>query len=315
MRIGILGGTFDPAHKGHIYLAKKACAKLRLDKIIFIPSYLPPHKKGVKVTPAKDRFNMLKLAMQDNKKFKISDMEIRRRGRSYSVETLRRLRKKYGKKAELFFITGSDSLKELNKWKNLKEILTLCRFVVVERPGFKTSKPPKGFIFLKISAKDISATDIRGRIKSDKPLNNFLPDSVKRYIYRYKLYGVLAGLLFILLGNGLIYAGQDNSPAGTIIKSQEMIEREKTLREKLDKNEKMHLKKAIVTGVTLIDKEKIKEIIDPFKNHWISKNDIQLILDSITAAYKEKGYADKLGRISYKIRKTTLNIIITETSQ
>ena len=102
MRIGILGGTFDPVHKGHIYLAKKVCAKLRLDKIIFIPSYLPPHKIGVKVTSARHRFNMLKLAIHGNKKFKISDMEIRRKGRSYSVETLRRLRKKYARKQNYF---------------------------------------------------------------------------------------------------------------------------------------------------------------------------------------------------------------------
>lgn len=188
VKIGILGGTFDPVHNGHIYLAKKVCVKLRLDKIIFIPSYLPPHKKGVKVTSARHRFNMLKLAIQGNKKFKISDMEIKRKGRSYSVETLRRLRKRYGAAAELFFITGSDSLKELNKWKNLKEILTLCRFVVVERPGFKASKHPKGSIFLKISAKDISATEIRSKIGANKPLNRLMPAAVETYIYKYILY-------------------------------------------------------------------------------------------------------------------------------
>jgi nicotinate-nucleotide adenylyltransferase len=188
MKIGILGGTFDPVHNGHIYLAEKSCAKLQLDKIIFIPSYLPPHKKGIKVTSARHRFNMLKLAIQANKKFKISDMEIRRKGRSYSVETLRRLRKKYGAKAELFFITGSDSLRELDKWKNLAEILRLCRFVAVERPGFKINNPAKGVITLKINAKDISATDIRSRLQDVKPLNRLIPMHVKNYIDRYKLY-------------------------------------------------------------------------------------------------------------------------------
>jgi nicotinate-nucleotide adenylyltransferase len=188
MRIGILGGTFDPVHNGHIYLAEKVCAKLRLDKIIFIPSYLPPHKKGVKVTSARHRFNMLKLAILGNKKFKLSDMEIKRRGRSYSVETLRRLRKKYGAKAELFFITGSDSLKELNKWKNLGEILTLSKFVIVERPGFKIKNPPQGLVALKINAKNISSTDIRKGIKSGKSLRNLIPGEVMRYMYRHKLY-------------------------------------------------------------------------------------------------------------------------------
>jgi nicotinate-nucleotide adenylyltransferase len=313
MKIGILGGTFDPVHNGHIYLAEKACAKLRLDKIIFIPSYLPPHKKGTKVTPARDRFNMLKLAIRGNKKFKISDMEIKRKGRSYSVETLRRLRKKYGAKAELFFITGSDSLKELNKWKNLPEILRLCRFVVVKRPCFKANNAPGGVIMLKISAKNISATDIRARIRTDKPINRLTPGFVQNYICRHKLYGILIAL-FLIFGANIAYSSQDTS-ASTITRSQEMIEKEKFLREKIDKDDKVYLKKAIATGVTLIDKEKIKEIIEPFKNHWISKNDIQIILDSITAAYKEKGYADKLGSVSYKIRKNTLNIIIMEISQ
>lgn len=189
MRIGILGGTFDPVHNGHIYLAKKACLKLRLDRLIFIPTYLPPHKKGIKITSARHRFNMLKLAIQGNQKFKISDMEIRRRGRSYSVETLRRLRERHGSKTELFFITGSDSLAELDKWKNMEEILKLCKFVVAKRPGFNVLNPPKNFIILKINAKNISATSIRGRIKTGRPINNLIHQAVKRYISKYKLYG------------------------------------------------------------------------------------------------------------------------------
>ncbi len=187
-RIGILGGTFDPVHNGHIYLAEKACQKLAFDKVIFIPSYLPPHKKGIKVTPAKHRYNMLKLAISGNKKFKISDMEIKRKGMSYSVETLRRLRKRYGHKAELFFITGSDSLRELDKWKNLKDILKLSKFVVIARPGFTIKQYYKDFIFLRINAKDISATDIRKRIKTGKHVTGLMPQKTARYIQRNKLY-------------------------------------------------------------------------------------------------------------------------------
>ncbi|MCX5687385.1 MAG: nicotinate-nucleotide adenylyltransferase [Candidatus Omnitrophica bacterium] len=192
MKIGILGGTFDPIHNGHIYLAKKVCQKLKLSKVIFIPAYLPPHKKGIKVTPAKYRYAMLKIALKNSKIFKISDIEIKRRGRSYSVETLRHLRRKYGPKVNLFFITGSDSLEELNKWKNLKEILKLCKFVVVKRPGFSIRKLKKDFIFFKINAKNISARDIRKKIRSGKPISNLMPDVVKNYIYKYKLYGVLS---------------------------------------------------------------------------------------------------------------------------
>lgn len=190
MRIGILGGTFDPVHNGHLHLAKKVFQKLSLDKVIFIPTYIPPHKKGIKVTPARHRYNMLKLALKGHKNFSISDMEIKRKGRSYSVETLRRLRKKYGQKAELFFITGSDSLKELDKWKRLKEILSLCKFVVAKRPGFSIKKAPKSFVFLKINAKDISARGIRKKIRSGKSINNLIPGAVKRYVYKYKLYGI-----------------------------------------------------------------------------------------------------------------------------
>ena len=188
MKIGILGGTFDPVHNGHMHLAEKISKKLSLDKLIFIPVYIPPHKKGAKVTQARHRYNMLKLAVSGSKIFKLSDMEIKRKGRSYSIETLRRLKRKYGANAELFFITGSDSLGELDKWKDLEEILKLCKFVVVERPGFKTKNPPENIIYLKVSAKDISATKIRGLIKTGRHLSDMMPHMVERYIYRNKLY-------------------------------------------------------------------------------------------------------------------------------
>ena len=188
MRIGILGGTFDPVHNGHMYLAEKISKKLALDKLIFIPTYIPPHKKGAKVTQARHRYNMLKLAVTGNKIFKLSGMEIKRKGRSYSVETLRRLKRRYGRKAEFFFVTGSDSLRELDRWKNLEEILKLCKFVVVERPGFEAKGSSKDLIYLKVTAKDISATEIRKRIKTGRHLSGLMPRAVERYIQRNKLY-------------------------------------------------------------------------------------------------------------------------------
>jgi len=188
IRIGILGGTFDPVHNGHVYLAREACKRLRLSRVIFIPTYIPPHKKGVKVTPARHRYAMLMLATAGNPRFKVSSMEIKRKGRSYSVETLRRLRKRYGPKTEFFFITGSDSLKELDKWKNLEEILKLCRFVVVKRPGFSVTNAPDSFIVLRIGARDISATDIRARVKKHRPLDRLIANAAASYIRRNKLY-------------------------------------------------------------------------------------------------------------------------------
>ncbi|MFA5389755.1 MAG: nicotinate-nucleotide adenylyltransferase [Candidatus Omnitrophota bacterium] len=188
MRIGILGGTFDPVHNGHIYLAERVSRKLKLSWIIFIPSYIPPHKKGAKVTPARHRYAMLKLAIGGHRGFRVSDMEIKRKGRSYSVETLRRLRKRFGARTALFFITGSDSLRELYKWKDMEEILTLCEFVIVERPGFKAGRIPEGFAFLKVGAKNISATSARNSIRKGRPLRGIVPQKVEDYIRENKLY-------------------------------------------------------------------------------------------------------------------------------
>ncbi len=188
MRIGILGGTFDPFHLGHLYLARKACAKFSLDKILFIPVYRPPHKKPIKLTPAKHRYNMLRLGIEGNRRFEVSRIEIRRKGTSYSVYTLRHLRKKYGSLAQIFFITGSDSLGLLGVWKNLKEILGLCKFVVVKRPNFAVEKASPKLIFLDIKAKDISSTDIRERLQRGLSVTHLVPRGVYNYIKKHKLY-------------------------------------------------------------------------------------------------------------------------------
>ena len=189
MRIGVLGGTFDPIHNGHLYLAREAQKRLCLGKVIFIPAYLPPHKKGVKVTHARHRYGMVKLAIKGAGGFRVSDVEIKRKGRSYSIQTLKQLRKLYGARTEIFFITGSDSLKEINIWKDLRGILGLCKFVVVERPNFSIVNPRRSFIVLRIDAKDISATDIRKRIRSGQSIKKLVPAKVKAYIKRNHLYG------------------------------------------------------------------------------------------------------------------------------
>ncbi|MFH1783080.1 MAG: nicotinate-nucleotide adenylyltransferase [Candidatus Omnitrophota bacterium] len=187
IKIGVLGGTFDPVHNGHLYLAKKVLKKLSLDKIIFIPTYIPPHKKGSSVTSARHRYNMLKFALKGNKKFSVSCIELNRKGKSYSIDTIRQLRKKY-KNAELYFITGSDSLKVLKIWKALGKMLKLCTFIIVKRPGHSLKGLPKGFIALDIKAKDISSTELRKRFKKTLSIAKFVPKSVRSYITNNSLY-------------------------------------------------------------------------------------------------------------------------------
>lgn len=187
-RIGVLGGTFDPIHNGHLYLAKKVMRRFCLDKIIFIPTYLTPHKTGRKITPTQHRYNMVRLALSGIKNFEVSDIEIKRKGKSYSVDTLRQLRKRFGPKTEIFFITGSDSLKDLDKWKGLDEILKLCRFVVVERPGFDIDSPMQGFIIVNINAKNIAASAIRKSLKNGRSITRLVPAKVKAYIKSHGLY-------------------------------------------------------------------------------------------------------------------------------
>ncbi len=188
MKIGLLGGTFDPIHLGHLHLAKKIRDRLCLDKVIFIPTNLPPHKKDIRVTKARHRYDMVRLAIESYKRFEVSDVELKRKGRSYSVETLRHFRKRYGSRAEIFFITGSDSLTALDKWKNLRRILRLCKFIVIKRPGFKIRGSSGEFIVLDIDAKDISSTKIRDRIRNGRDIRDFVPKKVAKYIQKHDLY-------------------------------------------------------------------------------------------------------------------------------
>jgi len=196
-RIGILGGTFDPVHNGHLYVAEKVLARLCLDKIIFIPTYLPPHKNIIP-TPARHRYNMVRLAIANHKKFEVSQVEIKRKGKSYSVETLYRLKKKYGRRTEMFFITGSDSLPDLYKWKRLRKILELAKFVVVKRPGFVIKNPPRRLIIIDIKAKDISASRIRKRVSQGRVISKLVPVKVRDYIKQHKLYSTVRGLTPLL---------------------------------------------------------------------------------------------------------------------
>ena len=186
-RIGILGGTFDPPHLGHLVLAQETLRRLKLDKVIFIPTYLPPHKK-IKENNAYMRYKMVLLACKDNPRFEVSRIEIKKKAVSYSVDTLKKLRRKYGKDAELFFLVGSDSLSELENWKDVNEVLRLANFVVASRPGFPAKKLKKRVRLIEIPAINISSSMIRNRVRRSQSIKYLVPEKARRFIIKHRLY-------------------------------------------------------------------------------------------------------------------------------
>lgn len=187
MRIGILGGTFNPIHIGHLILAEEAREKLQLDKIIFIPTYLPAHKNNSDIAAAGDRYRMIKLAIKKNIYFSVSDIEIKRNGLSYTIDTLKEFKKIYPKD-ELYFIIGSDLLKYLDDWKDLPEIINMVKFIVATRPGYPLEKIPSNISTVPIRAVDVSAFEIRKAIKENKSFRYLVPEAVYKYIIKNKLY-------------------------------------------------------------------------------------------------------------------------------
>lgn len=189
MRIGILGGTFDPIHNGHLALAEAARLQLKLQKIIFVPTFTPPlGVKSSNLTPASARFEMVKAALDNQSEHEVSDIEIKRKGISYTVDTLRELRKKYPEPHELFFITGGDWGRSLDQWKDIKTIFSLCTFVVAKRPGYKKLKLPPEVQFLDFRPLDISSTQIRNMIAKQESVNQLVPQQVLKVIKRRQLY-------------------------------------------------------------------------------------------------------------------------------
>jgi len=197
-RIGIFGGTFNPIHLGHLLTAQDASEQLRLERVIFIPSAAPPHKVVDKLASARDRLQMIKLAIRGHDRFEVDDLEIRRGGKSYSVDTLRELRRRHPR-ATLYFIIGADSLQELHLWREVRRLVTLCTFVTVPRPGFE----PKPVVDPRLDAAtrrrlrqqvlrghacDIASRDIRARVAEGKSIRYLVPDAVREYIRTRQLY-------------------------------------------------------------------------------------------------------------------------------
>jgi nicotinate-nucleotide adenylyltransferase len=187
MKIAILGGTFNPIHIGHLILAEEAREKLGLERIIFVPAYLPPHKDNSHIAEALHRYSMVKLAIKKNNYFSVSDIEIKRDGRSYTIDTVREFKRTYPDD-DLYFIIGSDLLKYLDDWKDLDEIIKMVKFVVATRPGYLLEKIPSHIATLPIRAVDISGFEIRKAIEEDKSFRYLVPEAVFNYIGKHRLY-------------------------------------------------------------------------------------------------------------------------------
>jgi nicotinate-nucleotide adenylyltransferase len=174
LRIGIFGGSFNPVHEGHLKLALEAFSELNLDKVIFVPSFQSPFKTRHDMMPEAVRLRLLKDAVSAYPFFEVSSCELDREGVSYTVDTLKFFRKKYGKDAFLYFLAGADVLKGIDRWKSLDQILKLCRFVILNRAGCPMPKNDQRFLYLSLDSPDISSTAIRkalnkGRVKSSTP--------------------------------------------------------------------------------------------------------------------------------------------------
>lgn len=191
MRIGIFGGTFNPPHMGHLITLESVRDQLCFDEILFIPSSQPPNKPHSILAPAHDRLEMTSLAIRGNTYFKVSDIEIRREGYTYTVDTLRNLALEY-KGSDLFFVMGVDNYVEFESWKNPQEILTYADVVVMSRPGYETieNKSPfaRSIHFLNVPLIGISGTDVRRRVKLGRSIRYLVPRAVEDYISRNNLY-------------------------------------------------------------------------------------------------------------------------------
>ncbi len=186
-KIGILGGTFNPVHFGHLILAEQVRGQLGLDRVIFVPTFMPPHKSNSDVIPARYRFEMLRLAIGNNRAFSVSDIEIRRKGKSYTVDTLRQIKKRHPN-AALFFICGSDLVSEIPSWKNVDEIYALATFVLARRPGYGRRLSGRPFIKINVAQVDISSSLIRKLRREGRSIRYLTPNSVVKYIERHRLY-------------------------------------------------------------------------------------------------------------------------------
>lgn len=196
-RIGILGGTFDPLHLGHLYIAEAALEGLQLDKVIFIPTGISPHK--LQRTAAIHRYIMAHIATCDNTKFEVSSIEVYRNETSYTIDTISKLKEEYPIETSFYFITGGDAFMEIETWRDYQELLKLATFVVITRSDYNREDLLNRIAYFKkllnvditllnIPTLEISSTDIRKRVRDGQTIKYLVTEGVEGYIRKYGLY-------------------------------------------------------------------------------------------------------------------------------
>ncbi len=196
-RIGVLGGTFDPPHNGHIAIAEQALAQLNLDQVLFAPTRQPPHKQGNPITPIEDRLEMVRLAIANHPRFALSRIDVDREGPTYTADTMRLLREQLGDNVDLYFIMGMDSLANILTWCAPDQLIRVCKLAVFNRPGFSANIGelekqlpglPERVVFVPSPAIDTAASDLQRRIRSGLSITHLVPTAVEAYIAQHDLY-------------------------------------------------------------------------------------------------------------------------------
>jgi len=193
-RLGVMGGTFDPIHHGHLVAASEVAARFDLDEVVFVPTGVPWQKAGRRVSIAEDRYLMTVIATASNPRFSVSRVDIDRPGDTYTVDTLKDIHKERGEAAQLFFITGADALAKILTWRGADELFDLAHFVGVSRPGVPLTEsdidhlPADKVTLLEVPAMAISSTDCRERVEQGQPTWYLVPDGIVQYIAKRGLY-------------------------------------------------------------------------------------------------------------------------------
>ena len=197
LEIGVLGGTFDPPHNGHLTIAEQALTQLSLSQVLFAPTRQPPHKNASGITSIEHRLEMVRLAIAPHPRFALSRIDIDRAGPTYTAETMALLREQSGNNVELYFIMGMDSLANILTWHQPDQLILVCRLAVFHRPGFTANidelekKLPglrERIVLLSSPALDIAASELQRRVRAGVPITHLVPPLVEKYIAQHELY-------------------------------------------------------------------------------------------------------------------------------